>query len=98
MGPLDDAAELGMRILKRWNVVLYQLVCGGSDVDPVAKKDILAALKIGTPDAIAAAITGILITTFSVGPAIAAIVGVLLARVLLPAAGQEVCSFWKEKL
>jgi hypothetical protein len=56
------------------------------------------ALNLKSPDGIAAAVTGILISTFSVGPAVATVVGVLLARLLLPAAGQEICKFWKEKL
>jgi hypothetical protein len=98
-GPLDDAAELGKRILRRWNKVLCDLACGsGDDIDPAARKSILAAVEIGSPEAIAAAITGVLISVFSVGPAIAAVVGVLLGKVLLPAAGKEVCTFWKERL
>jgi hypothetical protein len=94
-----DAIDLGTRILKRWNKVLYDLVCGaGEDVDPEVRKKILDATNLKSPEAIAAAITATLIGVFSVGPAIATIVGVLLGRVLLPAAGKEICSFWKEKL
>lgn len=98
-GPLDEAIDLGKRILKRWNKVMYDLVCGdGDDVDPEARKTILDAVKVGSPATIAAAITGVLISTFSVGPAVAVVVGVLLGKVLLPAAGKEVCAFWKERL
>jgi hypothetical protein len=99
-GPLDELAALGKRILSRWNKVMYDLVCagGGGDVDPDVQKSIFAALKIGSPEAVAAAITGVLISVFSVGPAIAAVVGVLLGRLLLPAAGKEVCAYWKEQL
>jgi len=39
-----------------------------------------------------------LIGVFSVAPAVAAIVGVLFGKVLLPSAGKEVCEFWKERL
>jgi hypothetical protein len=95
-GPLSDSIELGKRILKRWNRALYEVAC--TDADPQVKKTLTNALNLKSADGIAAAITGILIATFSVGPAIATIVGVLLARVLLPAAGKEVCAFWKEKL
>ena len=97
-GPLDDAIDLGGRILKRWNKVIYDLVCGTQDADPAVRKSILDALKLNSPEALAAAITGALIGVFSVGPAVAAIVGVLFGKVLLPAAGQEVCAFWKERL
>jgi len=94
-----DAIDLGGRILKRWNNVIYDLVCGGGDdVDPEVRKKIFDAANLKSPEAIAAAITATLIGAFSVGPAIATIVGVLLGRVLLPAAGKEICSFWKEKL
>jgi hypothetical protein len=97
-GPLDEAAELGKRILRRWNKAIYDLVCTGDGVDLEARKTIFDALKINSPEALAAAITGVLISVFSVGPAIAAVVGVLFGKVLLPAAGQEACSFWKERL
>ena len=95
-GPLSDSIELGKRILKRWNRALYDLIC--ADSDPQAKKTIINALNLKSVDGIAAAVTGILISTFSVGPAVATVVGVLLARVLLPAAADEICKFWKEKL
>jgi hypothetical protein len=98
-GPMMDAAiALGTRIVNRWNKVLYDLACGGTDVDEKVRASILDAVKLKSPDAIAAAITAALISVFSVGPAIATIVGVLLGKLLLPAAGKEVCAFWKEKL
>ena len=97
-GVTSEALDLGGRILKRWNKVLYDLVCGGEDVDPDIRRKLFDAANLKSPEAIAAAITATLIGAFSVGPAIATIVGVLLGRVLLPAAGKEICSFWKEKL
>jgi hypothetical protein len=97
-GPLDDAMALGKRILKRWNRTIFDLVCGTDGVDPQARKTIMDALKLNSPEALAAAVTSVLIGVFSVGPAVAAIVGVLFGKVLLPAAGQEVCVFWKERL
>jgi hypothetical protein len=97
-GPLDDAIGLGKRILKRWNKAMYDLICGADGVDPQAKKTILDALKLGKPDAYAAAITGVLISVFSVGPGVAMVVGVLFGKVLMPAAGEETCAFWKERL
>jgi hypothetical protein len=97
-GPLDDVIGLGKRILKRWNKVIYDLICGSDGVDPQAKKTIMDALKLGKPDAVATAITGVLVSVFSVGPGIALVVGVLFGKVLLPAAGEEACTFWKERL
>ena len=97
-GPLDDAVDLGKRILRRWSNTIYELVCGGADIDPEARKTILSALKVNSPEALAAAITGVLISAFSVAPAIAVVVGVLFGKVLFPAAGQEACTFWKERL
>ena len=91
-GFTDDMVDLGKRILKRWNKTLYDLVCGGGeDIDAEARNKILDAVKLNDPTAIAAAITGVLIGVFSVGPAIATVVGVLLGKILLPAAGKEVC-------
>ncbi len=97
-GALDDVAALGKRILKRWNKSIYDLVCNKDGIDPQARKTIMDALKLNSPEALAAAITSVLIGVFSVGPAIAAIVGVLFGKVLLPAAGDEICTFWKERL
>jgi hypothetical protein len=97
-GPLDDAIGLGKRILKRWNKAIYDLACGTDGVDPEAKKTIMDAIKLGKPDALATAITSVLIGVFSVGPGVALVVGVLFGKVLMPAAGQEICTFWKERL
>jgi hypothetical protein len=97
-GPLDDAVILGKRILARWQKSIYDLVCGGSSVDPAARKTIMDSLNLKSPEALAAAITGVLISVFSVIPAVAAIVGVLFGKILLPAAGTEICQFWKEKM
>jgi hypothetical protein len=95
---MDDAIVLGKRILKRWNRAIYELVCGGEGVDKQAKDTIMNALKLGKPDAVATAITSVLIGVFSVGPGVALVVGVLFGKVLMPAAGEEVCGFWKERL
>lgn len=97
-GPVDDAILLGKRILRRWQKAIYDLVCGTEDADPQVRKTILNALKLDSSDALAAAVASVLISFFSVAPAVAAIVGVLFGKVLLPAAGEEVCSFWKERI
>ncbi|MDI4656467.1 hypothetical protein [Xanthobacter autotrophicus] len=98
MGPLDGLMEIGRRVLKRWQKVIYDLVCGGGEGDQDARKTILDSLKINSPEALAAAVAGVLISAFNVGPAIATIVGVLFGRLLLPAAGEVVCEYWKEQL
>ena len=95
-GVLEDTIELGKNILRRWQKTIYQLVCGGDEVDASAKKQILGALA--SPETLAAAITSVLIAVFSVAPAVAAIVGVLFGKLLLPAAGDEACKFWRGKL
>lgn len=98
-GPMMDAAiALGTRIVNRWNKVLHDLVCGGAEVDEKVRASIFDAVKLNSSEALAAAITAALIGAFSVGPAIAAIVGVILGKLLLPEAGKEICAFWKEKL
>jgi hypothetical protein len=97
-GVLDSVIELGKNILRRWHKTIYQLVCGGDEVDAAAKKQILDSIKIGSPEAMAAAITGVMIGVFSVAPAVAAVVGVLFGKLLLPAAVDETCKFWKTKL
>jgi hypothetical protein len=97
-GPLDEAIALGKRILRRWQKAIFDLVCSTDGVDPQARTTILDALKLNSPEALSAAITSVLIAVFSVGPAVAAIVGVLFGKILLPTAGAEVCSFWKGKL
>jgi hypothetical protein len=97
-GLSDDAIELGKRILRRWHKVIYDLTCGTDGVDPQAKKTVLDALRLGTPDAFASAITGVLISVFSVGPGVAVVIGVLFGKILMPAAGEEICAFWKERL
>jgi len=97
-GVLDNVIELGKNILRRWHKTIYQLVCGGEEIDAAAKKQILDSIKIGSPEAMAAAITGVLIGVFTVAPAVAAVVGVLFGKLLLPAAVDETCKFWKGRL
>lgn len=97
-GPLDDAAKLGKRILVRWHRTMFDLVCSENSSDREARSAIFNAVKLNSPEALAAAITGVLISSFSVAPAVAVVVGVLFGKVLLPAAGEEVCKFWAERL
>lgn len=97
-GVLTEAIDVGKKVFKRWQKAIYELVCGSGATDVEARQSILSALKLNSPDALATAITLALVTYFSVGPAIAVIVGVLFAKVLFPPIGEEVCTFWKGKI
>jgi hypothetical protein len=80
MGALDDLKALGMRIVARWNRELYGVVCGTKGEDQNSRKAILdslnlgeaaiiaaiasALLTIGSPAALAAAVTPLIVKRF----------------------------------
>ena len=47
LGPLDDVKSLGLRILKRWNKELFNIVCGSTKDDEQDRTKILNALTLG---------------------------------------------------
>ena len=94
MGPLDFLHRLAKSFLKRMNHSLYSLVC--DDTDPDNKKVTEAAAK-GT-EALGYAIAGALAVSFGMLPAIAGVVGTILAKRIVKSGHGALCDVWKEQL
>jgi hypothetical protein len=96
MGPLDTVRELGKRIFDRWNREAYGLVCGGGG-DSKDRDALLDSIGVGQT-AFAALLASIIVTTFGLAPAIAAVIAAIVVKRFFRPAYEEFCGVWKEKL
>lgn len=96
MGPLDDLKRLGLRILKRWNKELNQLVCGGKSDDSKDRQAILNSLGLGEA-AMIAAVAGALLSLGVFAPLAAAMAPLIVKRFIAPAK-DELCEAWGEAI
>jgi hypothetical protein len=88
--------ELGQRIFWRWSGTLHRFICSPSGDDADVKSQLLEA--IGSKGGGLTALTaGILVSSFGVSPAIAAVVAALLLKLVFQPAGDEICEFWGNK-
>jgi len=97
MGDLAEARKLGQRIFRRWNREAYHLFCGNDPEDDKDRRALREAFGIGGL-AVATTLSGLLVTSFGVSPAIAAVLAALVVKRFFQGAYQETCDFWKEKL
>ena len=93
MGPMDEVIEFGRRLFGRWNRELNELVCGTS---PTARKDRNElANRLGiSPTAAAAYLAGILVTSFGLMPALAAVAAAIVVKRFFQPAVEEFCDAW----
>jgi hypothetical protein len=94
MGALDDIRALGQRILHRWNVELYTVICSGKDEDPKDRKAVLDSLNLGEAAVLAAVASALL--TMGASAAIAAAVTPLIVKRFIWPAKDELCAAWGE--
>lgn len=97
MGVLDDVKEFGQRLFRRWNVEAHKLCCGGDPADAKDRAELMEAF--GISDAAAAAvISGVLVSSMGVAPAIAVVIAALVVKRFFRPAHQEFCEVWKKNL
>ena len=97
MGPRETLQIIGHRVLKRWNVEAYRVICGSQRGDVTSRGELRHALGLGDVAATAALTSGLLAIPgmpIALAPVIAAIV---IKRFGSPAL-EEVCKYWKENL
>lgn len=97
MGPLDDLKRLGQRIFRRWNREAYKLMCNKSDDDAQDREKLVKAIGVGDV-AVASALTGLLVSSFGLAPAIATALAALMVKRFFRPAYEEFCEVWKESL
>jgi hypothetical protein len=97
MGPLDDLKRFGQRLFQRWNREAYELMCGKSDDNAQDREKLAKAIGLGDI-AVASALTGLLVSSFGLAPAIATVLAALVVKRFFRPAYDEFCEVWKESL
>lgn len=94
---MEDLREVGRRIFARIERQVFDVFCGTSESDEEDRRKITEALGLGEA-AMAAALVYFMTSTLAIAPAIATLIAALLVRRIFLPAGQEVCTFWSEKI
>jgi hypothetical protein len=89
--------ELGHRIFRRWSRTLHEFVCNPTSADKDIRDRLWTAIT-SKESSLVALTAGVLVATFGVSPAVAAVVAALLVRVVFNPATDEVCRYWSEQL
>lgn len=97
MGAMDDVRALGRRLFRRWNRELHALICGHDPDDEKERKEVAAAIGLGQTG-FAAYLAIMLVSSFGLAPAIAAVVAAIVVRRLFRPAIEELCAAWAETL
>jgi len=93
-GPLDFLRRLGQAFLEKLSGQFYHLICDERDPD---NSKVKAALGAGV-DVLGVTIATLLSGGFGLLPAIAGVVGALLAKRIAAAGHEALCKAWKEQL
>jgi len=97
MGLKEDVREFGERLFRRLNKEAYKLMCGSDPDDQQARKGLLDAFGVSDV-AVAAALSGLIVTQLGVAPAIAAVVAALIVKRFFRPTYEELCALWKKHL
>lgn len=93
----DASISLGRRVFGAWSRALHGFLCNPSAEDNELSQKILQAI-FSNKGGGAALLAGLLITSFGLAPATAAIVAALTMRIVFEPAANEICSAWEENL
>ncbi|MEM9231671.1 MAG: hypothetical protein AAGB10_18915 [Pseudomonadota bacterium] len=98
MGVIDTLREAGQRVVMGAADGLHQLICGAENPDTEKNRQaLLNAVGLSEATAIGATTT-LLLTLPAITPMIAAAAAVVIVRLFLIPAGEDLCEFWAEKL
>jgi hypothetical protein len=93
---IDDLKKLGLRILRRWNKALHEIVCPAAGADGKDREALLKALNISDVAAIGV-VTGLLLPLGVPAPVAAPLAALIVKKFLAPA-GAELCDAWGEAI
>jgi hypothetical protein len=88
--------EVGKRVFQRWSSVVFQIVCKPDAEDKDLQVKLLQALtgkETGT-----AALAGILVASFGLSPAVAAVLAALFVKIVAQPAVGGLCDVWNERI
>ncbi|MEI6846734.1 MAG: hypothetical protein WCK32_01655 [Chlorobiaceae bacterium] len=93
-GIKGEIIELGKRIFQRWNAAAYQIVCGPESIDTEDRNKFVDAIGI-SETTMAAALSAMLVSSFGLAPAIAAVLAALVVKRFGRPVYEELCKTWK---
>ncbi|SRR6266446_5810028 len=96
MGMIEDVKALGLRILKRWNKTLYDIICPAAGASGKEREELLKALNISEVAAIGV-VTGLLLPLGVPAPVAAPLAALIVKKFLIPAK-EELCDTWQEAI
>jgi predicted secreted protein len=96
-GPLDVLKELGQSFFKNVSKNAYDLVCGDDEANAAARQKLAKAFNSGET-VFASTLAALMVTSFGLAPAIAAVVAALVVKLFLKSAYGAMCSVWKAHL
>jgi hypothetical protein len=92
-----EILSVGQKVFSRWENTLYQFLCSPDSADEEIKKEMKSA--ISTKDISGAGVIAqALVTLFGISSTLAVPVSLLLKRILLEPAADEVCRIWKNRV
>lgn len=97
MGSKEDVREFGRRLFLRWNIEAYKLICGDELEDMIDRSELNKAFGISN-EAVAAALSSLLISHMGLSPALAVVVASLVIKRFSKPGHGEFCQVWKERL
>ncbi len=97
MGALDDVRDFGRRLFKRWSQAAYDLVCGKETDNEEDRKKLRDAFGLGNVT-VGAVLTGLLVSSLGLAPAIAAVVAAIVVKLFFHPAYKEFCETWKKRV
>ena len=96
-GPLDVLKEFGQKFFSNLSGSLYNLACGTDQENDGDRKKLKDAFGGGTT-VFATSLAAILVSSFGLAPAIAAVVAALAVKLFFKDAYDAMCVVWKKHL
>jgi hypothetical protein len=96
-GPLDILKEFGQNLFDRLSKSIYDLVCGTGSENEEDRKKLEAVVSLGAT-AVATTLASILVSSFLLAPAIAAVVATIAVKLFFKSTYGAFCATWKNHL
>jgi hypothetical protein len=96
-GPLDILKEFGQDLFDRLSKSIYDLVCSTNSENEEDRKKLEAAVHLGTT-ALATSLASLLVSSFFLAPAIAAVVATIAVKLFFKDTYGAFCDTWKKHL
>jgi hypothetical protein len=92
-----ETTTVGKLIFRRWSRVLHNFACNSESEDADLRDRLLNAIS-GKSGGGVALVAAMLVASFGLSPAVAAVIAALLAKLIVAPAADEVCKAWGKTL